>query len=152
MSDTGGRPRAEIDLHELEKLCGLYCTQPDLAGWFGVSLNTIEKRAGSDELYDYDGERLMFREIMDRGYAKHRVSLRRRQMEAADRGNTAMLIWLGKQVLGQRDNMDLQHTGSVEIGIAQRIRERRAKLMEEERKRMEEERAKETETNPSQSR
>lgn len=109
---TPGRLRAEIDLNELEKLCGLHCTQPDLAAWFGVHLHTIENRIASDELYDYDGEQMTFRQIMDRGYAKGRVSLRRRQMEAADRGNPAMLIWLGKQLLGQREQIDTMLTGS----------------------------------------
>lgn len=33
-------------------------------------------------------------------------SLRRWQMQAAEKGNTAILIFLGKQYLGQKDNPD----------------------------------------------
>jgi len=104
-----GRPEGstvEIDLVELEKLCALQCTQADIAGWFNLSLSTIEKRAASSDLHDFDGVKLTFREIMERGYSKGRVSLRRRQMEAADAGNATMLIWLGKQVLGQKDRLE----------------------------------------------
>lgn len=111
-----GRPRADIDLAELEKLCGLQCTQPDLAGWFGVHLHTIENRVKDDTKLDLNGEQLTFREVMDRGYAKGRVSLRRKQMENADNGNATMQIWLGKNILGQRDNIEVtgNATGPIE--------------------------------------
>lgn len=36
------------------------------------------------------------------------VSLRRRQFKAADEGNATLLVWLGKQHLGQRD-VDREH-------------------------------------------
>jgi len=105
------KERAEIDLAELFKLGGLHVTQAELASWFGVSQKLIEKRmAQSDHFYDYDGKKLTFKEVFEAGRAKGNVSLRRRQMEVAmsDRHNpTAMLIWLGKQLLGQRDGLDL---------------------------------------------
>ena len=106
------RPRADIDLAELEKLCALQCTQADLAGWFGVHLHTIENRVKDDTLLAHEGEEMTFHEIMERGYARGRVSLRRRQMENADNGNATMQIWLGKQLLGQRDNLDTRLTGA----------------------------------------
>ena len=101
------RPRADIDLAELEKLCALQCTQADLAGWFGVHLHTIENRVKDDTLLAHEGEEMTFHEIMERGYARGRVSLRRRQMENADNGNATMQIWLGKNILGQRDNIEV---------------------------------------------
>ena len=101
------KPRIEIDLVELERLCGLQCTQPDLAGWFNCDITTIENRVKEDKLYDFEGAQLTFKQIMERGYAKGRVSLRRRQMAAADAGNATMLVWLGKNVLGQRDNIEV---------------------------------------------
>ncbi len=103
----GGRPRIEFDLQELERLCGLQCTQADLAGWFNVTQRTIEFRIAEETVYDHDGAQLTFKQIMERGYSKGRVSLRRRQMAAADAGNATMLVWLGKNVLGQRDNIEV---------------------------------------------
>lgn len=41
--------------------------------------------------------------IMDRGKAMRRAIIRQRQFQIAMRGNPTMLIWLGKQYLGQRD-------------------------------------------------
>jgi hypothetical protein len=95
-SNDLGRPEKSIDLTELEKLCGLQCTQADIAGWFDVSLSTIERRQRDPR----------FAAVMERGYARGRVSLRRKQMQLAEQGNPAMLIWLGKQILGQRDSVD----------------------------------------------
>ena len=38
------RPEAKIDLAELEKLCGMQCTDEEVAAFFGVSTRTIERR------------------------------------------------------------------------------------------------------------
>jgi hypothetical protein len=38
------RPEAKIDLAELEKLCGMQCTDQEIAAFFGVSTRTIERR------------------------------------------------------------------------------------------------------------
>jgi hypothetical protein len=92
----GGRPERSINLAELEKLCALQCTQAEIADWFGVGSATIERRLRQPE----------YREVMERGYARGRISLRRKQMQLAEQGNPAMLIWLGKQYLGQRDSID----------------------------------------------
>jgi hypothetical protein len=42
----------------------------------------------------------------DRG----KISLRRAQIKAAEAGNAAMLIWLGKQLLDQKDLSRFEHT------------------------------------------
>lgn len=41
-----------------------------------------------------------------KGFADLKKSLRRKQIERAESGNATMLIWLGKQLLGQRDVPD----------------------------------------------
>ena len=50
----------------------------------------------------------------DRG----RSSLRRHQWELAQKGNPTMLIWLGKQLLGQRDHRDMQVSGPAGLPIS----------------------------------
>jgi len=93
-----------FDLAELEKLCALHCTLEEIAGWFKVGGKTIDRRRADERtLYQHDGEQLTFKAIMERGYARGRISLRRKQMQLAEAGNATMLIWLGKQILGQRD-------------------------------------------------
>lgn len=87
--------RAEIDLSELEKLCMLHCTDQELADWFGVTTRTIERRRTEPE----------FAAVMERGRSKGKVSLRRAQMKLVEQGNAVMSIFLGKQWLGQVDQV-----------------------------------------------
>jgi hypothetical protein len=111
-----GRP-AIVKVEEVEKLCAMQCTQAEIASFFGVSPQAIEKRvADKTTLYPYtldSGEKveLTFREIMDLGYAKGRISQRRALLQAVNAGNLTAIIWFGKQYNNQRDNMDLQHSG-----------------------------------------
>src|SRR5258706_12348477 len=92
---------AKIDLVELEKLCSLQCTDEELAAWFGVSTRTLEKRRKQPR----------FAEIMARGRAKGRISVRRAQIKLLEAGNGTMGVWLGKQLLGQRDVITAEHVG-----------------------------------------
>jgi hypothetical protein len=82
---------AKIDLAELEKLCALQCTDPELAAWFNVDVRTIERRRKVRS----------FREAMDCGKAKGRISVRRMQMKLLEQGNATMGVWLGKNILNQ---------------------------------------------------
>jgi hypothetical protein len=97
-----GRKKVSIDLGELEKLCALQCTHAELAAWFNVSTRTIEARRKQPQFF----------EAMERGKAKGRISVRRAQMRLLEAGNATMGIWLGKQLLGQKDVVTNEHTGS----------------------------------------
>jgi len=92
-----GRPRIEIDWEEFDKLCAIQATLREIASWFNCSEDTIEravKREHGITFADY------FKSKSGRG----KISLRRMQFQAANAGNTSMLIWLGKQYLGQTDS------------------------------------------------
>jgi AraC-like DNA-binding protein len=92
----GGRPRIEIDWQTFDRLCEVQCTLAEIAAHFGVSEDTIEravKREHGVSFADYFGEK------RKAGF----ISLRRRQYELAMAGNATMLIFLGKQYLGQAD-------------------------------------------------
>jgi hypothetical protein len=43
------------------------------------------------------------------------------QWDAAKKGNVVMMIWLGKQYLGQRDKQDIHTDGETVLTIAERI-------------------------------
>jgi hypothetical protein len=96
-----GRKPINIDLGELEKLSSLQCTHEEIAAWFNVSVRTIESRR----------KQRAFAEVMERGRAKGRISVRRAQMRLVEQGNAAMGIWLGKQLLGQRDVTPIELSG-----------------------------------------
>jgi len=61
-----------------------------------VSVPTIQRRIKAEYGLTFDA-------YYKKNSAFGRVSLRRAQFKAAHAGNPAMLIWLGKQNLGQRD-------------------------------------------------
>jgi len=53
-----------------------------------------------------------FKEAMERGKAMGRISVRRSQMKLLEAGSATMGIWLGKQLLGQRDVTPIELTGA----------------------------------------
>jgi hypothetical protein len=111
-----GRP-AIVKVEEVEKLCAMQCTQAEIASFFGVSKQAIEKRIADEEtLHPYtldSGERveLTFREIMDLGYSKGKISQRRALLQAVQAGNVTAMIWFAKQYMGQRDAASFEHSG-----------------------------------------
>jgi hypothetical protein len=95
------RPQAKIDIVELEKLCGMQCTDEEVAAFFDVSSRTIERRRHVQR----------FREVMDRARAKGRVSVRRNLFRLANAGNIAAAIFLAKNLLGYKDVVANEHSG-----------------------------------------
>ena len=91
-----GRPRKPIDQNEFEKLCGLQCTKAEIQGWFDVSDKTLDKWV--KETYG-----VTFSVVFEQKRSSGKISIRRKQYEVAQKGNVTMLIWLGKQYLGQKD-------------------------------------------------
>lgn len=82
------RPRKEIDEELLYKLAVIHCTMQEMVDIIGVSEDTLKRR--------YAG-------IIAKGKAEGKQRLRRKQVEVAMSGNAVMLIWLGKNLLGQSD-------------------------------------------------
>ena len=89
------RPQKEIDSTQFEKLCGLQCTQQEIAGFFDCSPDTIDRWC--HRTYE-EG----FAEVFKKYSASGKISLRRYQFRLAEK-NASMAIWLGKQYLNQRD-------------------------------------------------
>lgn len=102
-----GRPRIKIDKEEFEKLCAMQCTLIEIAGWFNCSDDTIENWC--KETY---GE--IFSEVYKKKSAKGKISVRRDQFRAAESGNVTMLIWLGKQYLGQKEQSVLEVSENID--------------------------------------
>lgn len=103
-----GRPRKEIKQKEFENLCGIQCTKLEICAFFDVTDKTLESwckrtyHAGFSEVF-----------AQKRGLGK--ISLRRKQWQLAEK-SASMAIWLGKQYLDQRNNVDV--TVSDAKGIA----------------------------------
>lgn len=97
--NKGGRPRKEIDQKQFESLCGLQCTLEEICGWFDCCSDTLENWC--KRTYNKG-----FSEVFAQKRGLGKTSLRRSQWRLAEK-NATMAIWLGKQYLGQRDEVVL---------------------------------------------
>lgn len=86
-----GRPKKELDIDIIQKLASIMCTNVEIAQVVGCHADTLADN---------------FSEYLKKGRDKGKTSLRRMQWEKAQTGNTTMLIWLGKQMLGQSDKIE----------------------------------------------
>lgn len=97
-----GRPRAQIDIKEFEKLCSLQCTLQEICAWFNVQDDTLNAWCRDN----YDGR--TFSEVFAEKRGIGKISLRRYQFQQAEK-NPTMAIWLGKQYLGQTDQVHVDN-------------------------------------------
>ena len=91
------RPQKEIDKKIFENLCGLQCTLEEIAGVFDCSVDTIERWCKREY-------KETFADTYKKHSAKGKMSLRRTQFKLAEK-SAAMAIFLGKNYLGQKDNI-----------------------------------------------
>lgn len=98
--ETAGQPPV-VDMNnkktiqQVEIFGRLAATQQEMADWFGCSIRTIERYMANEE-----GK---FCRVYKKALSDTKQSLRRMQLKAADSGNATVLIWLGKQLLQQKD-------------------------------------------------
>ena len=91
----------------------IQCTQEEICGIYGMSIDTLNRRIAERGDENFAG---LYKKHSDEGKA----SLRRQQWAAAQKGNPTMLIWLGKQMLGQRDKQGIEHSGDPDNPISMR--------------------------------
>lgn len=87
--------KKEINPEQVQKLAAIGCTDVEIGEIIGCSHDTLTRR---------------FKDELITGRANGKASLRRKQYEQALSGNVAMLIWLGKQYLGQTDKQAIENT------------------------------------------
>lgn len=99
--ETKGRPKYVLNdagKKQIEDLATILCTDTEIASIMGVSVDTLQSM---DNLNS-------FAECKEKGREKGKASLRRKQYELAMKGSGhyGMLVWLGKQYLGQREKIE----------------------------------------------
>ena len=102
----GGRPRTEIDKDQFEKLCGLMCTQEEIADFFRCSPDTISRWCEREY-------KSGFAETYKKLCMPGKISLRRYQFALAKK-SAAMAIFLGKNYLGQTDKTEFEDNAALE--------------------------------------
>lgn len=83
-----GKPQIILDEEEVLKLAKMNCTYDEMAAFFDCDVYTLRRR---------------YMHIIEKGREICKIGLRRAQFKAAEKGNAAILIWLGKNYLGQTD-------------------------------------------------
>ena len=96
-----GRKKLQLDPVAVEELAALGLTQKEMAGVLRCSVDTLDRN---------------YREPMEAGWGRMKHSLKRAQFElGVNEKNSTMLIWLGKQHLGQRDKTETELSGEVAV-------------------------------------
>lgn len=91
--EGGGAPKKyEVDIERLQKLASYGNTYEECSAILDVPSEVLRKS---------------YSQIYTKGRESLKQRLRMRQIEAADKGNIVMLIWLGKQYLDQKDKADI---------------------------------------------
>ena len=92
---TKGRPKLKLNatgLRVIEALASVQCTHDEIAACLGTTKDTLYAKHNQDA----------FSTAYKKGTENGKMSLRRMQFELA-KNSAAMAIWLGKQMLNQKD-------------------------------------------------
>lgn len=103
---SGGRQRVVIDPLRLAELVRIGCKDNEIAEAFGVTEAVLQRR---------------FRSVLTKKRGEIRASLRAKQVDLALAGDRTMLIWLGKNMIGQTDKADVTSGGEALKVIIERI-------------------------------
>ncbi len=106
-----GRPQKQIDGRTVLKMAKLAATLDEIASVVGCSPDTLDRR---------------FRAELDRGWSAAKQTLRRRQWALSKQSKhlpsaCTMSIWLGKQILQQRDKFDVKMDDEQVNGAIERL-------------------------------
>lgn len=95
----------QVDWDQVRSLCAIQCSQDEIAAFLKVSKQTLWRRS-----HEHFG--VPFNEVRKQWANGGKCSLRRKQWKLADTSAT-MAIFLGKQILGQRDDVNLNYAGQI---------------------------------------
>jgi predicted alpha/beta superfamily hydrolase len=121
-----GRPKADIDWNIVDEYLIAGCSGADIAGLIGIADHTLYDRCLSDN-------GIMFSDYSQQKKAKGNSLLHKAQFDAAvtDK-DKSMMIWLGKQRLGQKDKSEVDNN----VKNVPKTREEIEAELEEIRKRL----------------
>ena len=99
------RPKINIDWHKVDNLLKAPCDGVGIAGILGIHPDTLY-------LACQEQFKMGFSEYSQQKKSEGRELLRAKQFEKAiNEGDKTMLVWLGKQYLGQKDKNDVTTDG-----------------------------------------
>lgn len=92
------RPKIKINWEQVDQMCGIHCTGEEQAAILGIDYDTLNRACKREK-------KKSFADYFQQKSASGKMSLRRKQFTTALDGNPTMLIWLGKNWLGQTDSI-----------------------------------------------
>ena len=103
------RPKVNIDWKAVNSLLEADCEGTEIAAYIGIDATTLYRRCKEDN-------KISFALYLQQKKAKGNSLLKVKQFEAAikDKDRT-MLIWLGKQRLGQKEKSEIETTNKTTI-------------------------------------
>ena len=116
------RPKKKINQKQFENLCAIQCTQEEICNILDVTDKTLTKWC--KETYNTS-----FSDIFQQKRDLGKASLRRQQWKLAEKGNSTMLIWLGKQMLSQSENLIQDQIKLKELELKEKEFELKEKLL-----------------------
>ncbi len=106
-----GRKPAKIEWDKVDNLLIAGCTGTEIAAHIAMHPNTLYRHCE-------DEHKVHFSEYLQEKRAKGDSLLRVAQFdEAVNKRDRGMLIWLGKNRLGQTDKESVEHTGAIPIEV-----------------------------------
>ena len=99
--------QAKINQSTFEKLCAIQCTREEISAVLNVSNSTLYRWCLETYGTDFD---TIYHEKKQFG----KMSLRRTMFRQAEK-NPTMAIWLSKQHLGMRDNIEVEAKQLVKV-------------------------------------
>lgn len=103
-----GRPAAIIDWKTVDRLLQANCTGTQIASRLGIHADTLYRACQNEHKVDFTAYSQQKREHGD-------TLLNEQQFALAMKGNLGMLIWLGKQRLGQQDKTKNENETKVTV-------------------------------------
>lgn len=88
-----GENKKIIDPKEVERLAGMGCKNSEIALWLDIDDSTLQYN---------------FKKELIKGRSNLNQSLRMAQIKYALNGSVPLLIWLGKNLLGQKDTIEIE--------------------------------------------
>lgn len=85
---NAGRPLLKLDEKQIIELARIHCTMIEIAAVMGCSVRTLERN---------------YADIIKTAKESGKTSLRRYMWKACEKGNTTMMIWLSKNLLGMHE-------------------------------------------------
>jgi len=118
-----GRPKIEVNIKELIKLCAMQCTEQEIADWFHCSVDTIDRRIKEES-----------NETFAVFFAKHRVegkiALRRNMFNLAAK-HPSMAIFMAKNWLGMKETQEITGAEGEPIAVKILVSTEKAKQLTE---------------------